>query len=275
MASVQEGDRTWGDYDNDGDLDVAITGRVASVKTTKIYRNDGGDIFTDINAGLVGVNWSNCAWGDYNNDGRLDLIVSGLDATDEPVAILYRNDGGDNFTDSKIDITPCVRGEIEWGDFDNDEFLDLLMVGLDYNGNENTEIYRNDGKGHFISINAGFQNSFRGEVDFGDYDNDGDLDVALCGQGTIGRIYRNNGDATFTDINAGLFSLSYSSIAWGDYDNDGDLDLLLCGYNAYGAGRKTFLYVNEGNDVFTEVNSPVPPYSYVSIPIAPPLSSHW
>ncbi|MCD4769748.1 MAG: FG-GAP-like repeat-containing protein, partial [Bacteroidales bacterium] len=261
MAFVEDGDKTWEDYDNDGDLDVAVTGRYGIERITVIYRNDGGDIFTDIGVELIGVKESSCAWGDYNGDGRPDLIVSGLDATDTPVAVLYRNDGNDIFSDTEIDITPGIEGDIEWGDIDNDENLDLLITGLDFNGNEKTEIYRNDGKGHFIAINAGFPGNFRGDVEFGDYDNDGDLDVASSGQNNPGRIFRNDGDLSFTDIGVSFPYLNASSISWGDYDLDGDLDLFYCGSVSYISDKASILYENQGSDIFVELYCNIPPVS--------------
>src|ERR1043165_5461385 len=58
----------WGDYDNDGELDILLTGKTSSALVSKVYRNDGGS-FTDIAAGLTGVRYSSVAWGDYDNDG--------------------------------------------------------------------------------------------------------------------------------------------------------------------------------------------------------------
>jgi len=251
IAGIQTGDCAWGDYDNDGDLDLAITGSSGG-KISKIYRNDGSNVFTDINAGLIGVDWSALAWGDYDNDGKIDLLVSGLNSSDEPTARLYHNDGSSVFSDSKIAITPFARGKIKWGDYNNDNLPDILMIGQDFNGNANTEIYRNEGGTKFVSINANFSDGFRGGVDWGDYDNDGDLDVAVGGQMSGAHIYKNNGNGTFTDINAGLPGLSYCPVAWGDYDNDGDLDLIIAGVNVYNGTAYTQLYQNKGNNTFTE-----------------------
>ncbi len=83
----------WGDYDNDGDLDILLAGSTGSDSAiSRIYRNDGGT-FTDIEAGLPGVFSGSVAWGDYDNDGDLDLLL-----TTSGIGIgtsgLYRNDGG-------------------------------------------------------------------------------------------------------------------------------------------------------------------------------------
>jgi len=251
ITGIQNGSCAWGDFDNDGDLDLAIAGD-AGTKISKIYRNNGGGSFTDISAGLTGVYWSTLAWGDYDNDGKLDLLVTGLATGDEPVAFLYHNDGNSVFTDSKIKITPCVRGMVKWGDYNNDDLLDIIMMGQDFDGNENTEIYKNDGNNHFVSINANIADGFRGGVDWGDYDNDGDLDVLIGGQMCGTRIYRNNGNDTFTYINAGLPALSYCPVAWGDYDNDGDLDIILAGVSTSNGTEYTQLFNNQGGDSFIE-----------------------
>ena len=67
----------WGDFDNDGDLDLAVTGTVSAGQSyTGVFRNDGG-VFADINAGLIGVRSGRIKWGDYDNDGDLDLLLAG------------------------------------------------------------------------------------------------------------------------------------------------------------------------------------------------------
>ncbi len=68
----------WGDYDNDGDLDFLLTGFTVTERINRIYRNNGDGSFTDIEAGLPGVGCSSAAWGDYDNDGDLDILLAGL-----------------------------------------------------------------------------------------------------------------------------------------------------------------------------------------------------
>ena len=86
---------SWGDYDNDGDLDVLYTaGGENGYHVSKVYRNDG-NTFPDINAGLVGVNAGSSAWGDYDNDGDLDILLAGGgdNSVNVPISKIYSPDG--------------------------------------------------------------------------------------------------------------------------------------------------------------------------------------
>jgi hypothetical protein len=101
-------------------------------------------------------------------------------------------------------------GNIAWGDYDGDGDLDVLVTGLtsaSTAGVAVTRLYRNDG-GVFTSVAHPFPNCYSGVVAWGDYDNDGDLDVVITGAGSTGALvaglWRNNGDGTFTDAGANL-----------------------------------------------------------------------
>src|SRR5262245_32247778 len=78
--------------------------------------------------GLTGVAFSSGALGDYDNAGDLDLLRTGRDASDTPVAKLYRNDGSDVFTEVAAGLTGVFRSSVAWGDYDNDGDLDLLLT---------------------------------------------------------------------------------------------------------------------------------------------------
>src|SRR4249920_2160632 len=88
----------WSDYDNDGDLDILLTGSGGG-GVTMLYRNSGGanPTFSDVGAGLTGVAGGSVAWGDYDNDGDLDILLTGA-SSGVRQAKLYRNSGGTNPT---------------------------------------------------------------------------------------------------------------------------------------------------------------------------------
>ncbi len=235
------GDLAWGDYDNDGDLDLAITGTDGNSRYSKIYRNDGGT-FTDIGAGLIQVDSSSLAWGDYDNDGDLDLALAGhyYQPEDEVATKIYRNDNG-TFTDIGASLVGVQMCKLAWGDYNNDGNLDLAVAGYAgtvFNGTTYvTKIYRSEGGG-FVDIGAPLVGVSRCSLAWGDYDNDGDLDLALAGladSGCMSRVYRNDG-GTFTDTGSLLTGVYGCSLAWGDYDNDGDLDLAIAGSTGVSSG---------------------------------------
>ncbi len=237
LPGARDGAVAWGDYDNDGDLDFVLTGtRDQYEDFARVYRNDAG-VFTDIAAGLPGVWMSAVAWGDYDGDGDLDLLLAGIANT--TLARVYRNDAG-TFTDIAAGLPGLRSCGATWGDYDNDGDLDLVLAGTEY-----SRVYRNDA-GAFTDIAAGLPAVTYGSAGWGDYDNDGDLDLLLAGNasgGKIARVYRNDAGA-FTDIAAGLPGVTGGAAAWGDYDNDGDLDLLLMGDT--GAGYITRVYRSDG-----------------------------
>ena len=253
----------WGDYDGDGDLDVVVAGvdNSGTARSTKIYRNDAG-AFTDIGAGLQGVDYADLDWGDYDNDGDLDLVVIGryfdspFFGMDLASSTIYRNDGNDVFTDIGAGLQALNNGSVNWGDYDADGDLDLVMNGYDGAwSNRYTIIYDNN-DGIFTDHLAGLPNVSWGDSDWGDYDNDGDLDLLLSG-GAVGlsitSIYNNTG-GVFTDINAGLPLVPEGSVRWGDYDGDGNLDVVLTGTDSFG-DEITHIYKNSGGGVFTDIHA--------------------
>jgi len=252
LPPVAYGDVRWGDYDNDADLDILLSGWNGSADLLRVYRNDGNGAFSNIDAGLQPLGFVMSNWGDYDNDGDLDIFVSGLQGS-VLRTVIYQNDGSETFTfvDPQL-ATNVDNGSMTLADYDNDSDLDLLLTGSSENGPRGI-IYRNDGKNRFLDINAGIKGVYDSSSgEFGDYDNDGDLDILITGRDSddvrYAIIYRNDGDDTFTDIEAGLIGSKQGKGIWGDFDNDGDLDIVLTGFN------RTFdmakLYRNDNNDTF-------------------------
>ena len=260
LPGTYDASLAWGDYDNDGDLDVLFTGIInQNIYIARIYQNDNGK-FNDISAGLVGVTHSAVAWGDYDNDGDLDILLTGKDGSNNPIARVYQNNGG-AFNDISAGLTGVLRSSVDWGDYDNDGDLDILISGYDsfYGHNPITHIYQNNG-GAFSNISAGLTGVAESSVDWGDYDNDGDLDVLLTGYGSnsaiIARIYQNT-DGIFSDISAGLSGAGGGVAAWGDYDDDGDLDILIAGIGGNSLDGFTRVYQNNGG-TFSDISAGLP-----------------
>lgn len=92
FVNVRSGSVDWGDMDHDGDLDLLLTGEYQNGAVSKIYRNERNDYFRDINAQLIGLYMSDGHWGDYDNDGDMDVVISGMSNDFKFISRVYRND---------------------------------------------------------------------------------------------------------------------------------------------------------------------------------------
>jgi predicted nucleotidyltransferase len=151
---LRNGSLVWGDYDNDGDLDLAVSGDEDAESTAGgerliIYENVNG-VFSDGNkqeplGSEQGVRHSYISWGDYDNDGDLDLAVSGYDSANYRL-IIYKNIDGVFSDSSKQEPMGANQGiyesSLDWGDYDNDGDLDLAVSGHD-SANYRLIIYKN------------------------------------------------------------------------------------------------------------------------------------
>ncbi len=255
LTGVRKGQLSFADYDRDGDLDLAITGEVTDYGTTKIYQNDGNGTFSDSGIEMIDVYNSALAWGDYDNDGDLDLVVIGFGMMGTgKIAKIYENyekEGVVTFRDSGItDLTPVASGSVAWADYDNDGDLDLALAG-DAAGLNVCKIYENgyrDDPDNPFSLRQNLTPVMNSSLAWGDYDNDGWLDIAICGQKSpeeyVCEIWKNNA-GTFTKAQSLTPGVSNSSLAWGDYDNDGDLDLVVIGSET-GEVPSSKIYKNSG-----------------------------
>jgi hypothetical protein len=250
----------WGDYNGDGRPDLALSGITdAGTRIAKIYRNDGGGLFTDVGAALAQMNGF-VVWQDYDGDGWLDLAATGLVDGDLPVAKIYRNDGNDVFTDVLANVAQLWGSRWEWGDYNGDGRPDFALMGRTNLNSDSVEIriYRNDGNDVFTDVLANVVQA-EGSIAWGDYNADGLLDLAIGGYDRNGdpvaRIYRNDGGDRFSDVGAPLAALA-AEVAWADYDGDGLLDLAMAGADADG-DLATHVYRNEGGDSFRDLGLPI------------------
>ncbi len=258
--AVRFGDAAWGDFDGDGDFDLFLTGSLQRFEKaeplTQFYLNNGdAEVFVEDPMGnmvevtitqyvdainptlppLEDVWQSAVAWGDYDRDGDLDLLATGINTAAALTLQVYENVGGSDRLASGFTLPGVRDGDVDWGDYDNDGDLDFVVCGTDDHDRPVSLLYQNDVAtgGGFVRRDAGLVAVASCSAQWGDYDTDGDLDLLLTGiadpQAFVTRLYRNDGDGNFAALDAGLKGLLFASAAWGDYDADGDLDILLSG----------------------------------------------
>ena len=230
------------DYDGDGWLDIYFTGAPSVAMELEgkkarsaLYRNNHDGTFTDVTekAGVGTPCWAmGAAVGDYNNDGRPDLIVSCFGGI-----VLYRNNGDGTFTDvtkeAHLDKDTVWATGVTFGDYDGDgnsdlfvaHYVDLNIMDLPTFGSRKTCQY------HEIAVQCG-PRGLKGSPD---------------------TLYHNNGDGTFTEVakEAGVDDANHYfglGAVWSDFDNDGKLDLFVAN-----DGEPNYLYRNEGNGRFKEM----------------------
>jgi Tol biopolymer transport system component len=223
----------WVDYDGDGDLDLYVVKSLGAAN--QLLRNDGGGTFTDVTPSVLAVSTtgSAVAWGDYDNDGRPDLYLVNNSALGNK---LFRNLGGGAFVE--IAMAPLTSGpDAAWGDFDNDGDLDLFAFA----GGTSVRLLRNDGAGAFTDVTPAalvkLPNSTGGAA-WGDYDNDGNLDLLITTSDSVTHLFRNVASGAFNDfVNVDTPPLGSAGVggrgtAFGDYDSDGWLDFAVAGSGA-------------------------------------------
>ncbi len=254
----------WGDYDNDGAPDLLIAGESNNVPVTKLFRNNNG-VLADSGIVFPPVKMAAVAWGDFDNDGDLDLCLSGINSSGYGAqGRIYRNAGNGSFVDITSPIDGLARngggsgeGIAEWGDYDGDGDLDLLLHGGNSINFGYTWIYRNDGPAGFVKASVGMDYESRQGAGWADYDNDGDLDIGLGYRyeyfGT--HFYRNDG-GFYYDTTNNILGLGQGSLVWGDADSDGRLDLLQTGENYQATARAIRLFRNHGPVTNTPPTAP-------------------
>ncbi len=255
LLGLYYGSAVWGDYDDDGDLDILLTGTGnpfppgdLMFAQTVLYRNDGGSFAVEA-ASLPNVVYSDAAWGDFDNDGDLDLLLTGSTDTSR-ITRIYRNDDG-VLVDIAADLPASFGGSVSWADYDNDGDLDILLAGSHVPPGATeavglVRIYRNDA-GSFGAVGVDLLSFFSSDAAWGDYDNDGDLDILIAvhlSGFNYTWLMRNDG-GIFVNSTVLLPGVEEAELAWGDYDNDGDLDILMTGY-VEGAGYMSSVLRNDG-----------------------------
>ena len=234
----------WGDYDNDGWLDLYVVNAVGPLSAAApedvarspahaaLYRNLGDGTFREVSAeaGVQFRGWGmGAAWADYDNDGRLDLFLTAYGEN-----VLYRNNGDGTFTD-RTDAAgmgghPGFWAGASWGDYDRDGFLDLYVTGyVQYHQLADQRATRQYDVEQPAGINP---SSFEPLANL---------------------LFRNTGNGSFTEVaaRAGVANPMGRSLSavWADFDDDGWPDLYVANDVSDNA-----LYRNLGNGTFADVS---------------------
>ncbi len=248
---------TWGDFDNDGHIDAFVVNWYGV--NNLLYKNNGNGSFTQNTTSIVATDGGyseTASWGDYDNDGFLDLYVANSDGNFRN--FLYHNERNGTFT--KVTTGALVTDafatrSVNWIDMDGDGDLDLFVTN---ENNQHENLYRNDGDGSFTKITTGALVTNGGNTmssSWGDYDNDGDFDVFLANDRNGNALFKNDGRGNFSSVtNTATETGNSFGTQWGDLDNDGDLDLIVT--NAFRTSQwKNYVYLNDGLGSFTKVTT--------------------
>ena len=189
LPGMNLGKIKFADYDNDGDMDFVINGweNTTNAPYTKIWDNNGDETFSENTNITLNQLWlGDIEWADVNNDGNIDLFISGTMGADSEM-YLFLNDGNGNFnSDPHFNYTPVHQSEIEFADFNNDGNIDLFITGRHYNTATNSEFYASylylNSNGLFTEdTSSSFVATIYGNVDIADFDNNNTPDIFISG----------------------------------------------------------------------------------------------
>jgi len=240
---------SWGDYNNDGLMDLAVIGQNDDIgNITKIYQNKNGS-FQDLNLANRAFRYGDVKWVDLNNDGWLDLSIIGQSG----VAVVYQqliNNKGVFEVSTPTSVAGLKYANMTFGDYNNNGTLDMFTTGQDVNGNPHSYLYQNDGKGNFkldpeFNAYGAVPDMYNADARFLDYDLDGDLDLIYSGNSSGGvpqggirvntlldpKITTNNyGQNSNNGYTYGMnLQMKDTKLDIADMDGDGDTDIVAMG----------------------------------------------
>lgn len=259
------------DFNEDGRLDVLLTGWDNYDKVSTLYLSDGEEdlTFTKTNAGLQPVSKSATSVADVNEDGHLDVLVTGRDTNTVDTATLYLGNGDGSFAEANADFAGVSNGATSITDVNGDGHLDLVIVGWRHRGRIAT-LYLGTGDGSFTEANADLKAVSHGDISIGDVNEDGRSDLLITGEfyerrqsqtaailylgkedGSFSQVKTNQMSVSFSKANADLLGVTNSATSIADVNGDGHLDLLIAGETANDRPTAT-LYLGEGDGTFVE-----------------------
>lgn len=274
FTGVYQGASDWGDFDNDGDLDLLLAGlplrEANAMPVTYLYRNDNGT-FTQVDAGLPGVKNGDVAWGDVDSDGTLDVALMGDTGQGQFITRLYVGDGTGGFSERLPALPGFAYGTLDWADYDRDGDMDLLQTGGQLAPaliRGQTTLYQNQ-SGVLVAVDQSFGAAYQGEAIWGDYDDDGDPDIIVHGSASVfgereGLVFLNERGVFRSDEQTRVFGGMQARVQVGDYNGDGDLDVVFAGFNEGRTFLRFFINCQFTEEILPSIlpvgiNGPIPP----------------
>jgi len=256
------------DFDQNGLNDILVGGAYDNIKLIK--NNNGNNSYTSNILGNSNIFLQGSNFVDINGDGWVDIFACHDDS--ESRAYSNNQDGTFSFDPNLIDTETNPISDNSgnyasiWTDYDNDNDLDLYISKCRIGVSDSNDprrinmLFQNDGNNNFTEVADDTNLKIGAQTwltDFGDIDNDGDLDAIVINHYDDCNLMRNNNDGTFTEVtsNSGLFPTLQGSNSFGiqglfrDFNNDGYLDLIV-------TGTEHYLFYNNGDGTFTEASNP-------------------
>ncbi|MCV6630098.1 MAG: FG-GAP-like repeat-containing protein [Flavobacteriaceae bacterium] len=261
FENTHSGDLAFFDADGDGALDVFISGISTSGRTANLYLNDGSGNFTESTSSFEGRESTSLAFGDVNNDGRVDIVYTGDRGTTTSYSTLvYLRDNLGDYALSTLNgsISGATNGDVVIGDINNNGFNDIVVVGETQSGIDPSEVFqqvlRGTGGANYTAMPAIPDMAlYDSNMDMADFNGDGYQDIFINGTQRVGRhrmwLYRGTSNGTFVlhpfPRDRGAVQ---GDVKFLDFDNDGDIDIFVAGTNTSSSLR---FYVNNGSGGFT------------------------
>lgn len=295
FAGTWQGFVSFADDNQDGYYDVLLNAADGTPSLTTLYRNEKNHTFSLVanpvqgTSELLDKNNGTHAWGDFNKDNYLDLIIIG--GQNDASTVLYQNLQNGTFTrvanpvDGSSEFLGLFSGPVFWGDFDKDNDPDIIVSATEdasASFTPHTILYRNNGNGTFTLVpapidtnadgigDAAFSIHAMSECIFVDFDKDNDLDIYMLGWDPdadgVNQLFKNNGAGVYTAItnpvdtdgngtgDSPLPPIGYGGAAFADFDRDGYLDLVFNGHLDDFVTKVSKMYRNNGKGLFRPVN---------------------
>jgi len=255
----------WADYDLDGDLDLFLSNGQKSYKFRNfLYNNNGNGTFSRIeNIGeitsdsLISIG---CSWGDADNDGDPDLLVTNAPTGFQYTPNIYYQNNGNGTFSKRTDLGKLTQTDnksyavaVGWTDFNGDGYVDVFGSSADFNGKPKAnKLFQSVAASNFTTTSNQLTSASTGLSSFSwiDFEGDGDTDVITAGGSpTIPSILWINdaGDFTPDTISVAVDSADSKGVSWGDMDNDGDFDLIITNYGPDAeTPQVNYLFRNDG-----------------------------